>query len=656
MALTTKHTKVATLPDDPAYEVGTTEWNDDHTILVGDKSFVGKSTAGAGSVAEISMATAKTMLDLAGSNSGDQTLSDATISTTDITTNNVSSAKHGFAPKSTADNTQFLRGGATPAFDAITALDVTFPSIGATANVKSVLKDMFSAGWIEGGEIAVDGANTVQVAAGGGLARLTNSPTGEMVEVYWDTVTGQSVPANTERYVYWSYNGGSPAIILSATHPTDLHTNIFLGEVHNVGGVMSIHEIQRVSGDFAHRLQDWLTAIIGTRIESGSTFSEPAARKIALTSGIAYATNFAPQTVPAFDSNAGGTFTNYYRDGTGGFTTEVTQTTWENTKYDNNSGTLAAMTASYYANRWVMISFTGEVGVLYGQAEYATQSAAQAEAVPTSVPTQWGFDDHGFMCAQITFQKSASTYAAVADIRPRIGGSTAVGGASVHNDLSGKQGGTAGEYYHLTSAQATVVGNTSGTNTGDQTTIAGITGTIAQFNTAVTDADFATLAGAESLTNKTLGDALILAENAALLLDPALSADGKYNGITRAGVAGAALAFGDLCHLSVADGRWELADANSASGAIGDARGVLGICVLAAADTAATTMLLHGIVRADAAFPAMTVNAPMYVSETAGDITETQPVTTDVVIKVVGFALTADELFFNPDNSYITHI
>lgn len=42
-----------------------------------------------------------------------------------------------------------------------------------------------------------------------------------------------------------------------------------------------------------------------------------------------------------------------------------------------------------------------------------------------------------------------------------------------------------------------------GINTGDQTSIVGITGTTAQFNTALTDNDFATLAGSETLTNKT---------------------------------------------------------------------------------------------------------------------------------------------------------
>lgn len=159
-----------------------------------------------------------------------------------------------------------------------------------------------------------------------------------------------------------------------------------------------------------------------------------------------------------------------------------------------------------------------------------------------------------------------------------------------------------------------------------------------------------------AINTPTLGGAQTMLENAAFLFDPVLSADGTYNGITRGGTAGATLAFGDLCYLDPTDSRWELADANSAQGADGDARGILGMCVLAAAgDGSATTMLLSGIIRADTAFPAMTVNNQMYVSETAGDITGTQPTTTDVVIRVVGQALTADELFFNPSPDFITH-
>lgn len=47
-------------------------------------------------------------------------------------------------------------------------------------------------------------------------------------------------------------------------------------------------------------------------------------------------------------------------------------------------------------------------------------------------------------------------------------------------------------------------GSSSGVNTGDQTSIVGITGSISQFNAALTGGDFATLAGSEALTNKTV--------------------------------------------------------------------------------------------------------------------------------------------------------
>lgn len=143
-----------------------------------------------------------------------------------------------------------------------------------------------------------------------------------------------------------------------------------------------------------------------------------------------------------------------------------------------------------------------------------------------------------------------------------------------------------------------------------------------------------------------------LPENVSITLDTALSADGKYSGITEAGTAGAALAFGDIVYLAAADSRWELAKADVAA----TSSGKIGICVLAAAsDGDATTILLHGKVRADTAFPALTIGAPAYISAaTAGDITATAPSgTTDFVVRSIGYGNTADELYFKPDNFYL---
>ena len=78
-----------------------------------------------------------------GTNTGDQIISDATITTSDITTNDVSITKHGFAPKAPNNTTTFLRGDgtwATPAAGGLTffseAQNTTAPN--ATVNVDSL--------------------------------------------------------------------------------------------------------------------------------------------------------------------------------------------------------------------------------------------------------------------------------------------------------------------------------------------------------------------------------------------------------------------------------------------------------------------------------------------------------------------------------------
>lgn len=152
------------------------------------------------------------------------------------------------------------------------------------------------------------------------------------------------------------------------------------------------------------------------------------------------------------------------------------------------------------------------------------------------------------------------------------------------------------------------------------------------------------LAGGTMTGNITLG------ENTSIDLDPAGSADGKYSGICITGIAGATLAFGDLIYLAVADSRWELTDADATATA---GTPLIGMCVLAAAaDGSATKILLQGTIRADAKFPALTIGAPAYVGETAGAIQTAIPTGADNVIRVVGRALTADELYFCPSQDH----
>lgn len=141
-------------------------------------------------------------------------------------------------------------------------------------------------------------------------------------------------------------------------------------------------------------------------------------------------------------------------------------------------------------------------------------------------------------------------------------------------------------------------------------------------------------------------------ENVGIELDFSLSADGKYSGIVIPGTAGATLAFGDLCYFAVADSRWELADADAEA----TTKPLLGMCVLAAAgDGSATKMLLLGTIRADTAFPAITVGAPIFVDVTAGDITHTAPTGAGDCIRCIGQGIDGNSIYFCPSPDWFEH-
>jgi hypothetical protein len=48
-----------------------------------------------------------------------------------------------------------------------------------------------------------------------------------------------------------------------------------------------------------------------------------------------------------------------------------------------------------------------------------------------------------------------------------------------------------------------------------------------------------------------------------------------------------------------------------------------------------------------------TVGAPVYLSTTAGSLTSTQPTGTADIVRVVGYAIAADELYFNPSQDWV---
>lgn len=101
---------------------------------------------------------------------------------------------------------------------------------------------------------------------------------------------------------------------------------------------------------------------------------------------------------------------------------------------------------------------------------------------------------------------------------------------------------------------------------------------------------------------------------------------------------------GDLVYLN-SDFKWAKADNDSTAALYSNQ---LGICMEVAADGDYPTVALPGSYVYDStAFPTFT-GAPVFMSATAGAVTETEPSANSTAIRVVGYGVSADVLYFYP--------
>lgn len=120
------------------------------------------------------------------------------------------------------------------------------------------------------------------------------------------------------------------------------------------------------------------------------------------------------------------------------------------------------------------------------------------------------------------------------------------------------------------------------------------------------------------------------------------------------GVAGEILAFGHCAYLKAADVKFWKTDANAAATSV-KVKLVLAIGTLAADD--AVEFMDEGLIRADTLFGApLTVGAPVYVSATGGELTQTAPAGAGTSwVRQVGIAISTTVIEFKPSDYYIAN-
>jgi hypothetical protein len=238
---------------------------------------------------------------------------------------------------------------------------------------------------------------------------------------------------------------------VTADYNVITHTNmVVIGRVYRDGTTLYISNIGAYMANASLRDMYRVRALRRVERASGAVISCPADRNIALTAALLFS-NYSKITTLAFDSSGADRWITWYRDGIGRFNKILSEYSVNNTQYDDGSGTLAALTGNYYANRWFYLVPTdtgSQVHMLMGQSQYNKQADAEAASPPTVIPTL--ISELAILVGRVVVKEGIATLIIV---QSAFTTEFSTATPSVHNELSGLQGGTADQYYHATSAE-----------------------------------------------------------------------------------------------------------------------------------------------------------------------------------------------------------
>lgn len=315
-------------------------------------------------------------------------------------------------------------------------------------DVSTLIVEASTMGVLQGGVLSDGGGLLTSVTAGSGY--VDNS--GVLKKISWNA-TGITLPANVTRYVFFNSLG---VLTSSASLPSS-ESNIILGRVATNATGNELTEQSAMRAEHTSNIYDEsFRKAFGPIYASGSAISEHTTPfKINATSGTYY-----------FSTNkyqpAGGTqisFTQYYQDGLGGWNRNILSTV-DHSHYDDSSGTLQNLTASYYAKHAFYLVGDGaneKYFCVLSQAQYA--SLLEAENADLPFPPDW-ISDAVVLIASIIVRQGAATISEIRDERPRAGFKSAgTSSSSDHQSLSNRGDVNAHPQYLLVSGASPMTGD-----------------------------------------------------------------------------------------------------------------------------------------------------------------------------------------------------
>jgi len=269
-----------------------------------------------------------------------------------------------------------------------------------------------SAGWISGGNFTDNGDGSLNVSAGTGIIKLTNSEIGKNYFFNWDENSSVSLTDDTTNYIYIDINGGTPKIkVTLVKSDVNGRTKIGIGQIFREGNNLHMIKAGMIITDIPRKILSRFNSVDGDVIRaSGYIVSETGERYLTTTNGVLFG-GYTRLTTASIDTSGADSFEIYYRNGTGGWY-EHHNKQINNTYWDDGTGTLNTLTSNRYGVFWVYGDNDGHLMVVYGQGDY-TLTLAEAIQPPISLPNH--VSEFGFIAAKVIVQEGETNLYSVSD-------------------------------------------------------------------------------------------------------------------------------------------------------------------------------------------------------------------------------------------------
>jgi len=406
------------------------------------------------------------------------------------------------------------------------------------STVQHLMDSVLSSGWHTGGEIYSAGTNTIGVSGGTGFIKATDSDIATQSFFDWTGATSINIPTDTTRYIGVSYSGGNPQIAVRTTeYSWDLDTEFSLGRVTNENGQLYIVDLHWDTSDAISNLIERFDSLAlfsrDNRI-GGLILGETGTRNVTVSAGSIMA-RMEEYSIAAIDTSVSSTFSAYYRTTGSTFNMQSAQTQWNNTQYDDGTGTLATLAAGRYTSRWFYLMTDNTLAMIYGQSQTGSISTALDDAPPSLLPIR--IQAMGILIGRLIIQKNASVADRIQTVfTTTFTSNNSQSASDLSNGTTGtgaivlQDGATVTNFSASTLTATTIYGAYSGTSINTAFTDAKIKGSVGAtaglipFGTGVADTitsntnfsfnGSALLVGTTALTNSTNVADFVLNQNA----------------------------------------------------------------------------------------------------------------------------------------------